>query len=247
MFKIVLFLLLSTIMIADTIKIAVAANVSYAMKDLTKAFHKIHPNTSVEVILGSSGKLTAQIKHGAPYELFLSADMRYPQRLYKEGFALDKPAVYAQGTLACFSSKKEDFSKGISLVINPKIKTIAVANPKTAPYGIATAKALQAAGLYEKVKDKFIYGESIAQTLSFALKAADMGFIAKSALFAPQMAQYKEGIHWAEVDRGLYTPISQGIVILKRGGKSASVEAFYNFMLGEKAKEILQTFGYVVP
>ncbi len=245
--KIFIITFLSTIMIAGNINIAVAANVSYAIKALTKEFNKQHPEIKVNVTLGSSGKLTAQIKHGAPYQLFMSADMKYPDSLYKEGSAITKPVVYAQGTLAYLSSKKQDFSQGIELVLNPKISKIAVANPRTAPYGIATAEALKNAGYYEKVVKKFVYGESISQTLSFTITAADMGFVAKSALFAPQMAKYKEGVHWAEVDRGLYTAISQGIVVLKNGKNSSDVDLFYNFMLGDAAKKILQEFGYLVP
>lgn len=236
----------STIMIAGNIKIAVAANVSYAIKTLTKEFTKEHPDIKVSVTLGSSGKLTAQIKHGAPYELFMSADMRYPDTLYTEGYAITKPRLYAQGTLAYISSKKEDFSEGIMIVQNPDIKKIAVANPRTAPYGIATAEALKNAACYEKIKDKFVYGESISQTLSFAVSAADMGFVAKSALYAPQMAKYKEGVDWLSVDKKLYTPISQGIVILKNGKNSSDVELFYHFMLGNSAKKILEAFGYLI-
>ncbi len=247
MFKILIFLLFSTIMIAGEIKVAVAANVSYAIQDLTKAFHKIYPDIKVQVILGSSGKLTAQIKHGAPYGLFLSADMRYPEVLYKEGLAVTKPRVYAQGTLAYLSAKEQDFSEGIKLVDSPKIHKIAVANPKTAPYGIATAQALKKAGVYKDIVKKFVYGESISQTLSFTMKAADLGFVASSALFSPQMAQYKKGIHWAPVDTGLYTPINQGIVVLKNGQNSRDVDAFYKFMLSAKAKEILKAFGYLIP
>ncbi len=246
MLKVVILTLLSTIMIAGNIKVAVAANVSYAMQDLTKAFNKIYPDIKVDVILGSSGKLTAQIKHGAPYQLFMSADMAYPDRLYKEGLASTKPVVYAQGTLACISSKKRDFSEGIKIVQNPNIKKIAVANSHTAPYGKATAEALKNAGVYEKIVGKFVYGESISQTLSFAVRAADMGFVAQSALFAPQMKKYKEGIHWIGVDRGLYTPISQGIVILKKGENSSDVEAFYRFILSDVAKKILLAYGYLV-
>ncbi len=247
MLKMLLILYLSTYMIAGSISIAVAANVSYAIKDLTKEFHKQYPDIKVNVTLGSSGKLTAQIKHGAPYQLFMSANMKYPEALYKEGSAITKPLVYAQGTLAYLSSKKQDFSQGIKLVEDPAITKIAVANPRTAPYGIATAEALKNAGLYNKIEKKFVYGESISQTLSFTVTAADIGFIAKSALFSPKMAQYKKGVHWAEVDATLYTPISQGIVILKNGKNSPDVSAFYTFILGAEAKKILQSFGYVVP
>jgi molybdate transport system substrate-binding protein len=232
---------------AGDIKIAVAANVSYAIDELKKEFNKTYPNIKVKVTLGGSGKLTAQIHNGAPYQLFMSANMKYPNALYADKIAVTKPVVYAQGSLAYLSIKDIDFSKGINLVKNENIKRIAIANPKTAPYGKATVEALKNAKLYNIIKKKFIYGESIAQTVSYAVTATDLGFIAKSALFSPTMAQYKKGINWAEVDPKLYTPINQGIVILKNGKNNSEVKAFYDFILGDKAKKILINFGYLVP
>jgi len=231
---------------AGEIKIAVAANVSYAIEPLKKAFNEQHPDTKIEMILGSSGKLTAQIKNGAPYELFLSANMKYPQALYDQGAAVTEPVVYAQGSLAYLSVKEQNLSKGMALLMENNISKIAIANPKTAPYGVAAQEALTNAELYDVLKEKFVYGESISQTVTYATTAADIGFIAKSSLFSPQMAQFKKGINWSEVDESLYTPIDQGMVILKKGEDNAEVKAFYDFMLSDKAREILKTFGYKV-
>lgn len=245
--KAVLAILLSLVAAsASEIKIAVAANVSYAIEPLKKAFHELHPNTKIEVILGSSGKLTAQIKNGAPYELFMSANMKYPEALYEEGIAVTEPVVYAQGTLAYLSVKQQDFTKGMDLLKNGNIEKIAIANPKTAPYGAAAKEALKSANLYEVLKDKLVHGESISQTVTYATTAADIGFIAKSSLFSPQMAHFKKGVNWFEVDERLYTPIDQGMVILKKGEGNVEVKAFYEFMLSEKAREILKSFGYRV-
>lgn len=243
--NIILFsLFLCNSLVAGDIKIAVAANVSYAIDDLKKEFNKLYPNTKVKVTLGSSGKLTAQITHGAPYQLFMSANMKYPNALYKNKIATTKPIVYAYGSLAFLSNKKQDFTKGIDFLKNKNIKKIAVANPKTAPYGIATKQALKNAGIYNDIKKKFVYGESISQTVSYAVTAANIGFIAKSSLFSPKMSKYKKDINWVEVDTKLYTPISQGIVILKKAKKNKEVKAFYTFMLSSKAKEILNNYGY---
>ena len=245
--KILLIVLLSTYAFAGTIRIAVAANVSYAIEDLKRAFAKEHPDTKVQVVLGSSGKLTAQIKHGAPYQLFMSANMKYPEALYKDKIAVTKPLVYAQGTLAYLSSKAQDFSKGMALLKDKNIKKIAVANPKTAPYGQAAIEAMKSAFVYEDVQKKFVFAESASQTVSYTVTAADMGFIAKSSLYSPKMKKYKENINWKEVDPKLYTPIEQGIVILKNGESNSEVRAFYDFMLGSKAKKILTEFGYLLP
>jgi len=240
-------LLLSTYSIAGSIKIAVAANVSYAIDDLKKEFNKLYPDTKVKVTLGSSGKLTAQIKNGAPYQLFMSANMKYPKALYEDNIAITKPLIYAQGSLAYISNKKQDFSKGIELLKDEKISKIAIANPKTAPYGKAAVEAMKNAGVYNDIKKKFVYGESISQTVSYAVTATDIGLIAKSSLYSPKMARFKKGINWSEVNSKLYTPINQGIVILKEGEKNTEVEAFYNFILSKKAKKIFEDFGYIVP
>jgi molybdate transport system substrate-binding protein len=245
--KIVLGMVLSfTILSAGEIKIAVAANVSYAIEPLKKAFYALYPKTNIEVILGSSGKLTAQIKNGAPYELFMSANMKYPEVLFKEGIAVTKPIIYAQGALAYVSVKPQDFTQGMRLLTGDKIQKIALANPKTAPYGVAAVEALKNAKVHDAVKEKFVYGESISQTMTYAMTAADIGFIAKSSLFSPQMAHLKEGIHWSDVDETLYTPIDQGMVILKKAEGNPEVRDFYDFMLSPKAQKILKNFGYKV-
>lgn len=240
-------LILSVSLYAGTINIAVAANVSYAMKDLKVEFHKAYPDTKVNVILGSSGKLTAQIKNGAPYQLFMSANMKYPKALYNSGMAITKPIVYAQGSLAYLSAKKQDFTQGIQLLESKNIEKIVVANPKIAPYGKASMEAMKNGGVFLAIQNKFVYAESISQSISYAITAVDIGFVAKSSLFSSKMAQYKEGVNWADVNPKLYTPINQGVVILKNAQSNNEVKSFYNFILSAKAKQIFQNFGYLVP
>ena len=230
---------------ASEIKIAIAANVSYAIDELIKEFNKIHPNTKVKVILGSSGKLTAQISHGAPYELFMSANMIFPNKLYENKIAITRPVVYVQGSLAMLSNKNIDFSKGINFLKDRKIKRIAVANPKTAPYGKAAFEAFKNAKILQDIQKKLVYGESISQTVSYSITAADIGIVAKSSLYSKKMAKFKENVNWCEIDSTLYTPIDQGIVMLK---DSKEVKAFYNFiLLDKKARQIFEKYGYLVP
>ena len=245
--KIILALaLLASSIFANTITVAVAANVSYAINELVAEFNKTNPDTKVQVTLGSSGKFTAQIESGAPFDVFMSADMKFPKSLFEKGFALNEPALYAQGSLAMLSSKELDFSKGINLITDANISKIAVANPKTAPYGTAAVEAMKNANVLDKVESKFVYAESISQAVTYATTAADVGFIAKSSLYDEKMAQYKENINWVSVDPSLYTAIDQGIVVLKNTKEEASAKAFYDFILGEKAKEIFIKFGYLV-
>jgi len=239
--------LISTYSVAGSIKIAVATNVSYAIDKLKKEFNTLYPDSKVKVTLASSGKLTAQIKNGAPYQLFMSANMKYPNALYSDKIAITKPLIYAQGSLAYLSSKKQDFSTGIELLKSDKIAKIAIANPNTAPYGKAAVEAMKNAGLHESIKNKYVFAESISQTVSYIVAATDIGLIAKSSLYSPQMSHFKEGVHWVDVDSRLYTPINQGIVMLKEGEKNAEVEAFYDFILSTKAQKIFRDFGYILP
>lgn len=239
-------MVLSMSLFAGQINIAVAANVSYAIGDLIKEFNKTNPNTEVLVTLGSSGKLTAQIKNGAPYHLFMAANMKFPQSLYEENMAITKPIVYAQGSLAMLSAKELDFSQGIEIVAQKEIEKIAIANPKTAPYGAATLEAITNAKLLNSVESKLVYAESISQTVSYAITAADIGFIAKSSLYSDKMSMYKENVNWVSVDSSLYTPIDQGVVLTSIAKENAEAKAFYEFILSQKAKEIFKEYGYLV-
>ena len=245
--SIVVFVCLYTALFSSELTVAVAANVSYAIKPLIATFKQTYPQTNVEVILGSSGKLLAQISHGAPYDLFMSANMQYPNRLYRQGLTVGKPVIYAQGALALLATQPHDFTKGLKVLEDASIHKIAIANPKTAPYGVAAKEALEDTGLYEKLKEKFVYGESISQTVLYATRAADIGLVAKSSLFSPQMKMYKEGKNWVDVDTTCYTPIAQGMVLLRRAKENKDAQNFYDFMLSPKAQEILKAYGYKVP
>lgn len=238
--------LLNSYLFAGEINVAVAANITYVIEKIKEEFNKTNPDTKVKITIGSSGKLTAQIKNGAPFNIFMSADMNFPQSLYEENIAINKPVIYAQGALAIFSPKKLDLGKGINLLLDENISKIAIANPKTAPYGVATMEAIKNANLEEKVKDKFVFAESISQTVTYAKTATDIGFIAKSSLYDDKMKDYKENIDWITLNPTLYTPINQGIVIIKNAKENSEVKAFYDFILSSKAKEIFEKYGYIV-
>ena len=237
--------LLFTSLFAGQINIAVAANVSYVIEELVKQFNITNPDTKIVVTLGSSGKLTAQIKNGAPYNIFMSANMDFPQSLYDEKIAITKPIIYAQGGLVILSSKEIDFKNGLNILKNEELSKIAVANPKTAPYGIATKEALEKANIYEDIKNKFVYGESISQTVVYTVTAANIGIISKSSLFDRNMSSYKENVNWIDIDSSLYTPIDQGIVMLNNAKDTKEAKAFYEFILSQNAKEIFRKYGYM--
>ena len=117
----------------------------------------------------------------------------------------------------------------------------------TAPYGVAAFEALKNANILDDIKKKIIYAESITQTVVYAITAANIGMVAKSSLYSPKLKKYHENVHWIEVDKTLYNPIRQGIVILKKAKDNKEVKAFYNFILSEKGKNILKKYGYLIP
>jgi molybdate transport system substrate-binding protein len=226
--------------------IAVAANVQYAMDELMAEFKK-ETGIDISAVIGSSGQLTAQIKEGAPYDLFISADMKYPLSLFDNKDAVDSPKVYAEGSLVIWSmNNKIKFDKELRILLSNNISRIAVPNPRTAPYGIAAVETMKHFEIYDRLRDKLIYGESIASTNQFIyLKAAEIGFTAKSVVLSPRM---KGKGAWMEIEHEAYKPIEQGCVILKYGFKNhgkGSIK-FYNFLFSAKAKKILSNFGYIV-
>ena len=243
--KIVLLFILALFANASGIKVAVAANVSFAINDLISLFNSKYRDIKVNVILGSSGKLNAQIKRGAPFDVFMAANMRYPQDLYDNALAFGPPKIYAQGGLAIFSTKQRDFSKGIYIVKERSISRVAIANPNTAPYGKAAAEALKHANIYSEIKDKLVYAESISQTVQYAMTAADIGFIAKSSLFSSKMKKFKKDKNWIEVNKSLYTPIKQGAIIIKATKNLKEAKEFYNFIFSKEAKKVFKKYGYL--
>ncbi|MBG9375720.1 molybdate ABC transporter substrate-binding protein [Panacibacter sp. DH6] len=228
------------------VTIAVAANMQYPMNTL-KAKFEAQTNIKLEIILSSSGKLTQQIQEGAPYDIFISADTSYPLALYRKGFSTAPPKVYAKGLLVLWSAKQGLKPAGdMKILLGQGIKKIAVANPKTAPYGVAAEQVLKYYRLYDAVKDKLVFGESITQTNQFITsQSADIGFTAKSVVLSPEM---KNRGSWADVDLKAYAPIEQAAVMLKHGEQTnkPAVQKFYEYLYSKTAKDILQSFGYLV-
>ncbi len=226
----------------QTITIAAAANVQYALDSLVSIFEQ-ETGTGCEVVVSSSGKLTAQISKGAPYDIFLSADMKYPELLYAEGLLKNKPVVYARGSLVLWSPTRSDSTDLWQMLSSDEIKNIAIANPKMAPYGIAAMEVLTSMNLLDGVEEKLIYGESIAQTNHFMTSGATgLGFTAKSVVMTPQMRDVGK---WVEVNTAYYTPIDQGMALINHDGyELPPAQAFYDFMLSSRAQSILNYFGY---
>ena len=197
-----------------SIRVAVATNMSYVIKHLEQLIEQALPEVDVSIVLASSGKLTAQIVHGAPFDVFLSADMKYPEHLYQQGLTQTKPRVYAKGKLIFFS--RQDLSRYTKqFLLHDDFKKVACANVKTAPYGRAAQQYIQAVYADQAaVKTKLVYAESVSQALHYAISLTDGGFVAKAAIYSPKLSQWNiKDKHWRDLEQKYYAPIEQGIVL----------------------------------
>lgn len=202
---------------------------------------------TVAPIIGSSGKFTTQIESGAPFDVFMSADMDYPQTLQKEGLTYNDPKVYGYGTLVLWTLNDIDLSKGIKVLTEESVRKVAIPTPKTAPYGRQAVNAFKFYNMYPQVQKKLVYGDSIAQTNQFITsKAVDAGITAKSIVLAPNM---KDQGKWVEIEKQAYEPIAQGIVILKQAEKGhlKAAQEFFDFIFSKEAQGIFQKYGYELP
>jgi molybdate transport system substrate-binding protein len=227
-----------------TLTIACAANAQFAITEISADFEKEYGIKS-HIVTASSGKLTAQINEGAPFDIFISADMKFPEEVYKRGFGVGKPQVYAYGQLVLLSTNPA-VKSNLSILESDQIKHIAIANAKTAPYGIAAESVLRYYGLYEKVKDKLVYGESISQSNQFiSTGAAEIGFTSASSLPAYGNAELSV---FSAFDEASYAPIEQGFIVVKNPkGDLEKAQKFSLFLSSEKAATTLLKYGYKLP
>lgn len=228
---------------SQNIKVAVAANLQPVIKALAQDF-KQKTGITIEPIIGASGNLTAQVRNGAPFDIFLSADMIFPETLFKEGFSIKKPVDYAQGRLIICSVQDIGFENWTRLLLTARIKKIAIANPAIAPYGKAASEVLRKKGISDEVKTKIVTGESISQVNTYITTGvADVGFTTQALVKDPNN---KTKLYWELIDPKLYTPIEQGMVLLKHGETNADAEKFYQYVLSDAAKAFFKEYGYHV-
>src|SRR6478609_9321466 len=199
--------------VAQPLHVAVAANAQFVAVKLKEAFKK-ETGIDAELTISSSGKLTAQIEQGAPFNVFLSADMKYPEELYSKGLTTAKPQVYAYGALVLWTLKDINVAGDLSILLNNSVQKIAIANPKLAPYGEAAIQALTKQNLLSQVQQKIVYGESIAQVNQYLVSgAADVAFTAKSVVLDSAVSNKGK---WIEVNPKWYNPIAQGVVVIRQ-------------------------------
>jgi molybdate transport system substrate-binding protein len=231
---------------AQRLRIAVAANAQYVIKKLQADFER-KTGIETEVIIGSSGKLAAQIKNGAPYDLFLSADMQFAELLFKAGFGITKPREYASGSLIICGRGNVDLKRWQNQLGGNSIKKMAIANPKLAPYGAAAEQALRRYNLWDKMQSKLVFGESIAQVNTYITTGTvPLGFTTE-ALIHEYSGQHK--LNWQRIDPKAYEKIRQGMIVLShaKNGNYKQAMAFYSYLSSAAAKSIFIRNGYLVP
>jgi molybdate transport system substrate-binding protein len=229
---------------AQTLRVAAAADLQFAMKDLASRYEK-QSGVKIAVTYGSSGNLRTQIENGAPFDLFFSADISYPKQLVSKGLADEQSLyVYAYGRLVLWArgDEKLGFAKdGLSALNDPRVKRIAIANPEHAPYGKAAVATLQKAGLYDQVISKLVYGENISQAAQFVESGnAEAGILALSLTFADSM---RGGERW-EVPADYYPALEQAAVLINASANKAAARAFLEYLKGVEARELLAKYGF---
>jgi len=242
--KILCLLVLSINLTAQTVKIAAAADLRYAMDEIVKEYKKTDPKADIEVIYGSSGNAFTQISNGAPFDIYFSADILYPQKLKEAGLTISEPKLYAIGRIVLWSATV-DVSKGLSVLTDKSVVKIATANPDHAPYGQRSIEALKFYKLYDKVEGKLISGENISQAAQFCLTGnADAGLLALSLVLSPAMSS--NGKYFL-IDESSHNSLEQAYVILKNAKGNKKVKEFAEFIASKPARKIFKKYGFTLP
>ncbi len=245
----VLFSGTSAVPAAESVSIAAAADLTYCLDDINAAFKKTHPAADLKVSSGSSGNFATQIKTGAPFEVFLSADMSFPKDLAKTGFADEKTLfTYAYGKIVLWTLHPEavDVTKGLAILQKADVvKKLAVANPEHAPYGRAAKEALQHDKLWDALQSRIVLGDNIAQTAQFVSSGnVDAGIVALSLVTSPKLANVGK---WQEIPAEDYTPLEQGAVLTKTGAGNPTAKAYMDFLRTSEARAIFDHYGFKLP
>lgn len=232
---------------AETLVVAAASDLATSIDELAAAFTRQAPGVDVKTSLGASGNLFAQVKNGAPYDVFMSADMAYPARLAKEGAADGASlAPYAIGRVVLWSvDPRFDLTQGLRVLNDARLGRVAIANPDVAPYGRAARAALQAHGFWDAVKGKLVIGENIAQTAQFVQTGnAQVGVVSYSTVLGPRLKGI--GRYYLIPDDGA-EPIEQGAIVTRKGSANPASARFMLFLQSPAAREILLRHGFSLP
>ncbi|HDZ10363.1 molybdate ABC transporter substrate-binding protein [Pseudohongiella sp.] len=228
---------------AQQMTIAAASSLRPTLDRVVAAYKSEYPQHDIVIIYGASGRLTAQILNGAPFDFFMSADMDFPRRLADEGAAATEPQVYAKGRIALWSFNVDASAMTLQDLGAERIGRVAIAQPTVAPYGQRAREAMQAVGVWDDVEDKLVFGENISQVAQMAQSgAADVGIIALSLVRQPELAARG----YTVIDAALHQPLEQGYVVTRRGADNAVAATFTQFLSTPAAQAVFRDNGFDV-
>ena len=230
---------------AQEVSVAVASNFAKPLADIGTKF-KAATGHEIKVSVGATGKLYTQIEQGAPFEVFLSADSKTPQKLVEGKFAeVDSQFTYSLGTLVLWSSKEGYVDDKGEVLKQADFQHLAIANPKTAPYGEAGFSVLDKLGLKTVLTPKLVQGENITQTYDFVSTGnAELGFVALSQV--SKDGKLKSGSAWI-VPSAMYQPLAQDAVLLSKGKDNDAAKALLEYLKGAEAQAVMTSYGYALP
>lgn len=225
------------------ITIAAAADLKFAMDSIVTAYKAQNPGTDIEVTYGSSGKFFEQISNSAPFDLFFSADIDYPNKLKNKSLTISDIKTYGIGQIVLWSKKTDPSKEQMQTLLDADINKIAIANPTFAPYGKRADESLRFYKLYDKIKGKLVFGENISQAAQFVTTgAADIGIVALSLAVSPAMK--REGGKYYIIPERSHTPLEQAYALLKHADGNSTANKFYNFISSSAVVSILKYFGF---
>ncbi len=231
---------------AQTLRVAAAADLQFAFPELATQFER-QSGIKISVSYGSSGNIYAQLRNGAPFDLYFSADISYPEKLATDGVIEPGSLLhYARGRIVLWvpaDSPVDPAKTGWDSLLDARVQKIAIANPEHAPYGRAAVEAMKQGKVYDRVKGKLVFGENISQTAQFVQSgSAQAGIVALSLAISPAM---KNGKRW-EIPDSLYQPLDQAAVILKSSTNKPAAQAFLTFLQSDAGRSILGRYGYTL-
>jgi len=224
------------------ILVAAASDLKFALDSVASVFRKKNTGT-VEITYGSSGKLFEQISNGAPFDIFFSADIEYPNKLKEKGMTASDNYIYGVGRIVVWSKRIDVEKEQMNSLLSPGVKKIAIANPLHAPYGKRAEEALKFYKMHDAVKNKLVLGENISQTAQFVTTgAADIGIVAYSLALSPNMK--KENGKFYLIPENAHKRLEQAVIITKQGKANDFAQTFLSFVKSNEAKQILSYFGF---
>ncbi len=231
----------------ETLSLAAASDLVYCLEELNAEFQNAHPAIALKTSVGSSGNFFAQIQNGAPFDIFLSADVKYPQELIKAGLADSSSlTLYAIGRIVLWTINPDlDLTRGLQILRDARVKKLAIANPAHAPYGRAAQAALEHHQMWAELQKKIVLGENIAQTAQFVETGnVDAGIVALALPLSPKL---KNTGKFFEIPETSYPRLEQAAVLTKKGKNNPAAKAYLQFLRSDKARSIFDRYGFRLP